>query len=261
MLLVLTPLAWGDEVIPLPRAHSHNDYNRDRPLLDALDHGMCSVEADIFLVDGALLVGHNAEDLTPERSLEKLYLDPLQERVQANSGKVFPGGPCITLLIDIKDDGRKTYARLREVLTHYKDMLTEFTDDATTERAVTVILSGARPEEMVAAESTRLVALDGRLDDLDNHPNPHLYPLVSESWLSVFKWMGAGEMPAEERAKLDELVAKAHANGQRIRFWALPFGLAAWDTAYEAGVDYINVDFPERVQKFMLEKMGKTAGE
>ena len=45
-------------VVPLERAHSHNDYSRPRPLLDALDAGFCSVEADIFLVDGELLVAH-----------------------------------------------------------------------------------------------------------------------------------------------------------------------------------------------------------
>ncbi len=35
-----------------PRAHSHNDYLHRRPLLDALALGFCSVEADIYLVDG-----------------------------------------------------------------------------------------------------------------------------------------------------------------------------------------------------------------
>ena len=40
----------------LPAAHAHNDYLHKRPLLDALAQGFCSVEADIFLVDGALLV-------------------------------------------------------------------------------------------------------------------------------------------------------------------------------------------------------------
>ncbi len=47
---------------PLPQAHAHNDYEHERPLLDALSHGFCSVEADIYLVDGALLVAHDRED-------------------------------------------------------------------------------------------------------------------------------------------------------------------------------------------------------
>ncbi|MFM7555618.1 MAG: hypothetical protein ACKPAH_10035, partial [Verrucomicrobiota bacterium] len=36
----------------LPQAHSHNDYEQKRPLLEALDHGFCSVEADVYLVEG-----------------------------------------------------------------------------------------------------------------------------------------------------------------------------------------------------------------
>ena len=81
--LVLITVAFAAEtaaVAPLAQAHAHNDYEHDRPLLDALDHGFTSVEADIYLVDGALLVAHNRRDVKPERTLEKLYLDPLQER-------------------------------------------------------------------------------------------------------------------------------------------------------------------------------------
>jgi hypothetical protein len=248
-----------EAVSPLPRAHSHNDYYQERPLLDALENGFCSVEADIFLIDGALLVGHDRRELKPERSLEALYLDPLLERAKANGGRIYPGGPVFTLLVDIKDDGRKTYARLREVLKPYAEMLTEFTDDATTERAVAIVLSGSRPEEMVAAESPRFVGLDGRIGDLAQQPNPNLYPLVSDSWMSVFKWAGAGPMPEDERTRLDGLIAQAHANGQRIRFWALPFSIDAWHVAYDAGVDLINVDFLAKARKFMLEKEAAAA--
>src|SRR4051794_35634110 len=71
---------------PLKNAHAHNDYEHPRPLFDALDQGFTSVEADIFLVNGQLLVGHTAVDLKPGRTLEALYLDPLRARVRANGG-------------------------------------------------------------------------------------------------------------------------------------------------------------------------------
>ncbi len=61
---------------PLRRAHAHNDYEHPRPLLDALSHGFTSVEADIHLVDGQLLVAHDPIDLDPSRTLESLYLAP-----------------------------------------------------------------------------------------------------------------------------------------------------------------------------------------
>src|SRR5437660_742306 len=66
---------------PLRRAHAHNDYEHPRPLFDALDHRFGSVEADVFLVDGRLLVAHDPTELDPTRTLEALYLDPLAERV------------------------------------------------------------------------------------------------------------------------------------------------------------------------------------
>ena len=42
----------GQDVSPLRRAHAHNDYYHKRPLLDALDQGFCSVEADVFFAQG-----------------------------------------------------------------------------------------------------------------------------------------------------------------------------------------------------------------
>ena len=47
------------EVVPLTKAHAHNDYEHNRPLYDALDHGFTSVESDVWLVDGELLVAHD----------------------------------------------------------------------------------------------------------------------------------------------------------------------------------------------------------
>src|SRR5947207_2851230 len=91
-------------VKPLPQAHAHNDYEHARPLLDALDHGFCSVEADIWLTPEGLLIGHDRKDLQPGRTLEALYLDPLREQIKANGGRVHRGGPAFSLLIDVKTD-------------------------------------------------------------------------------------------------------------------------------------------------------------
>src|SRR5437867_37085 len=76
-------------VEPLPHAHAHNDYEHQRPLLDALDHGFCNVEADIHLVNGVLLVAHDSDKVDPKRTLENLYLEPLRSRVKRNNGAVY----------------------------------------------------------------------------------------------------------------------------------------------------------------------------
>jgi len=242
LVAALVSTASPGAVAPLPRAHAHNDYEHARPLLDALDQGFCSVEADIHLVEGELRVAHDLPETRPGRTLQSLYLEPLRERVRANGGRVYPEGPLFTLLVDLKTDAATTYPRLREVLSGYRDILTVFRNDRTATNAVTVILSGNRPWETLAAETERLAGLDGRLPDLDRAFSPHLVPLVSDNWRNHFRWDGTGPFPEAERTKLLGLVRRAHANGQRIRFWAAPDRPEVWRVHADAGVDLINTD-------------------
>src|SRR5687767_2847829 len=109
------------EPVPLVGAHAHNDYEHPRPLLDALDRGFCSVEADVYLIEGRLLVAHDRKDVKPERTLEKLYLEPLRERVRRNGGRVFRNGPAVMLFVDLKSEAATTYATLHGVLERYAE--------------------------------------------------------------------------------------------------------------------------------------------
>lgn len=236
---------------PLTRAHAHNDYHHPRPLLDALDHGFCSVEADIFLVDGQLLVGHTTLELKPQRTLQALYLDPLRRRVRDNGGRVYRDGPPFTLMIDVKTDAGRTYAALADVLPGYAEMLTSVRNGVVEERAVTVIISGNRAEQAVADTPLRYAGIDGRLADLDTQRPGHLVPLISDNWRSHFRWQGQGPMPDEERQKLRTIVQKAHAKGRRVRFWATPDDPAVWRELVDAGVDLLNADDLAGLERFL----------
>mgnify|MGYP001244033503 CR=1 FL=1 len=247
----------ADEVIPRPRAHAHNDYYHKRPLLDALSHGFCNVEADIYLVDGKLLVAHSRFELKPEKTLEKLYLDPLLKRVRDNTvaglggDRVFPLGPPFTLLIDFKTNGVEIYKRLQEVLPHYREMLTRVESGQRLQGAVTIVISGDRPREQIAKSTIRYVGIDGRLGDLSSKEPAHLLPLISDRWTSHFRWRGDGPMPAEEKLKLKNIVEQAHARGRRVRFWATPENPALWQELYDANVDLINTDKLAELEKFL----------
>jgi glucose/arabinose dehydrogenase len=239
------------ETKPLPQAHAHNDYEHKRPLLDALDHGFCSVEADIWLRDGKLLVAHDARDLKPDRTLEALYLDPLRKRVADNNGRVHKNGPRFWLLIDIKSAGEPTYRALHDTLAKYPDILSTTRDGKHEERAITVVISGNRPIDYIRAQTTRHAGIDGRLTDLDSDAPAHLMPMISDRWGAHFKWTGNGPMPGEERKKLREIVAKAHARGRIVRFWATPESPAVWRELRDAKVDLINTDQLGELQKFL----------
>jgi len=254
--LFTEPRISAQEPIPLLRAHSHNDYYQARPLLDALDLGFCSVEADIHLVDGELLVAHDRDKVKSGETLQKLYLDPLLERVHKNGGRVYPNGPEFTLLIDFKSGGTETYKKLREVLKNYKKMLAKYSDNRTKPKAVRIIVSGSYTRTVITADSPRWVAIDGRPPDLKGPANRHLMPWISASWDSVFKWNGEGDMPESERQQLREMVAKTHAKGQQIRFWALPEQPNVWPELYAAGVDFLNADNLPALRDFLLKQMG-----
>src|SRR5262245_27609964 len=93
LVMLLCAIEIRAQPTPLIQAHAHNDYEHQRPLLDALDHGFCSVEADIYLVDDRLLVAHEREKVKPDSTLESLYLELREERVKQNGVSVYRGGP------------------------------------------------------------------------------------------------------------------------------------------------------------------------
>ncbi|MEZ6136868.1 MAG: alpha/beta fold hydrolase [Pirellulaceae bacterium] len=262
LLIVLLPSnplfannADGSAVEPLARAHAHNDYMHPRPLHDALALGFCSVEADVFLVDGELLVAHSSSELTSERTLVDLYLQPLHDRV-SEKGSVYGDGQSLTLLIDIKAQGRAAYEVLDSLLTQYPGTFTwvETTPDGKTivhPAPVQVIVSGDRPLDEIAADRTRYVGIDGRLGDIDSDQPTHLLPLISDNWSQDFRWRGIGEIPTEELKKLNDIVARVHAHGRRLRFWGIPDNVAGWHVLQDAGVDFINTDQLKELAEFL----------
>jgi hypothetical protein len=253
-LLVLALVSLDPAGSPVARAHAHNDYEHKRPLMDALDAGFCSVEADIWLVDGQLLVAHNKSDLKPTRRLQALYLDPLRERSKANQGKIYPEGPPFHLLIDIKTDAKTTYVALTKVLENYSDILTTTQDGKSTIKAVTAVISGNCDREAIQKESVRYCGIDGRPTDLKSELPSHLIPWISASWSSQFKWNGKGSMTEAEKTKLKTFVATAHKSGRQVRFWATPETTAMWKELLAAEVDLINTDRLLELREFLLKE-------
>ncbi|MFG2681126.1 phosphatidylinositol-specific phospholipase C/glycerophosphodiester phosphodiesterase family protein [Streptomyces sp. NPDC048392] len=243
---------------PLWRAHAHNDYEHPRPLLDALGHRFGSVEADIYLVGGQLLVAHDPEDLDPSRTLESLYLDPLAARVRAGHGRVYRRDRgSLQLLVDIKTGGEATYLALDRRLRRYKHLFTSYVHGRVFPGAVTAVVSGDRAARApMEAQRTRHAFYDGRLADLGTAAPASLVPLISDNWTLNFTWQGVGAFPAAERRRLREIVGAAHARGQRVRFWATPDVAgpardAVWAELLAAGVDHLNTDDLAGLEAFL----------
>ncbi|KAI9877302.1 MAG: Altered inheritance of mitochondria protein 6, partial [Watsoniomyces obsoletus] len=72
------PRNFSGGVYPVP-CHSHNDYRRRIPLLQALSAGCTSVEADLWLDENVadIKVGHSRRSLRSDYTLQSLYIEPL----------------------------------------------------------------------------------------------------------------------------------------------------------------------------------------
>jgi hypothetical protein len=202
---------------PLKQGHSHNDYWRAHPLTDALQRGFKSVEADVFLADGALLVGHSPEELQPGKTLESLYLQPLQELARREK-KLYRRKSALYVYLDFKTAGPATYARLVPVLQQYESLLVK-PGGKRKRGLIKVILTGNYPDDLVRADKARLVYLDGKVPDLGQGLDDQLFPVVSANWSSYFKWQGQGDIPPAEARLLEAWNQQALKNGQQIRFW------------------------------------------
>lgn len=131
----------------IPRnCHSHNDYWRPYPLFSALAAGCIGVEADIWLSDDGtdLLVGHDRESLSSQRTLKTMYLDPLLEIIEQQNPEHSWGNSTpfdrargifntqletsVVLLIDVKSDAIETWPLLVKQLEplRQKQFLTRY---------------------------------------------------------------------------------------------------------------------------------------
>lgn len=245
------------QVKPLPNAHAHNDYEHERPLFDALAQGFTSVEADVHLIEGELYVAHDRpQSLSADRTLAALYLQPLLEIRKTNDGYIYPGyQEPFYLMIDIKTDAEETYAVLKRQLETYAALLRIYEgDQLVSDGPVTIFLSGNRPIETVRKESRRMVALDGRPEDLGLGFSAEVMPVISQRYGKIVPWQGKGKIPKKQWKKLKQLADAAEREGKKLRLWASPEDPEVWKTLLSAGADLINTDELAGLRKFLEDR-------
>ena len=249
------PSAPTEGTQPLERAHAHNDYEHQRPLFDALSHGFRSVEADVWLVDGDLCIGHDAPDCS--RTLESLYLEPLAHIARANHGEIYDDSTePLRLYVDVKAGGRAVWDVLADQLDDRPQLVTSWVNDHEVTRAVEVVVSGQLSNQTFD-DRIRWAAGDGRIvtPPPADATSADLV-VLSDNWNKLFTWQGIGPMPADQRQKLRELVDGAHAGGYEVRFWATPdieptSRDAVWRELVDADVDQVNTDHLPELERFL----------
>ncbi len=231
-------------VYSLRRGCSHNDYWQNPPLFKALNLGYIYIEADILLIKDRLVVAHR-RPLFPKKAkdLEELYLKPLFEIYQKQGYFYKDHSSPIFLMIDIKTEAETTYAKLLEMIQPYKSMLTSFVNGVEVPGGITLIITGNRPIETIAAESERWAAIDGRPIDLGKGYPLNLMPMVSEKYSTILGWTTTfGTKSPRNILKVQDFVSKVQSEGRLTRLWKIPEKVEAWNWLTYHGIDLLNTD-------------------
>ena len=226
------------------KVHSHNDYAQDLPFWYAYSNGASSIEADVFLKNSMLYVTHAEDEIIEEHTLDKLYLDRLNN-LEA-SGELRE----LQLLIDLKSDAYATLEKLEEVLKTYPNLING--------DKVKFVISGNRPRPEEYQNYPPFIWFDHQnLEEL-SHIDLSKVALVSSSYKNYSVWNGYGRMTAPDLEKVKEAITKAKASGKPFRFWATPDTKTAWARLAHLGVDYINTDKPALAEQYLDKLEGNT---
>lgn len=236
----------------LAYAHAHNDYEHPRPLEDALSARFYSVEADVYFADGRFEVSHHGWG--SKGTLEALYLAPLQERVDAR-GSVHGDGIPFTVWIDFKDSDPRLVEALEVLLARF-DMLQTLVGEASP-APVRIALTGnaAMKESFANGTSLAAVTRDSNTFSLEDPvATDERWRAYALNWGKYLSWNGEGEMPADQRRRLNCLVQNAHAKGRVLRLFATPDREEVWKASLEAGVDFIHTDHLDELSTFLRDQ-------
>ncbi|KAL1970878.1 hypothetical protein VTN77DRAFT_2712 [Rasamsonia byssochlamydoides] len=264
-------------IMPIP-VHSHNDYWRDVPFYTALSKGCISTEADVWLINGTLYVGHDESSLTEERTLQSLYIDPILDVLKRQnpmtrfvSSKTKNGvwdvdrEQTLYFFIDAKTSGPETFEAVISALAPLREQgyLTTLKDNKTIINGpVTVIGTGNTPLSMVGPVANRDYFFDGPLESLSEPQYADITslisPIASTDFSAIFGTLSSDTDPIfseDQLSVLRQQIATAKSRGIGARYWGTPYFPIrkrdeVWRTLLREGVALLNADDLDAVAQY-----------
>ena len=196
-------------------AHSHNDYEQKVPFWLAYRAGFGSIEADIFLYQGDLLVAHDEKELAFHKTLKTDYLDNLRQCIKKNGGYPYPDSSRkIQLLVDIKTESIQTLNNLISLLNTYPEIIGN--------SKISIVITGNRPDPVSYIHYPDNILFDGVLSESYTSEALSKISMISDNFKKYSVWDGIGEISSEDRKVLQEKVNKMHSLRKPVRFWNAP---------------------------------------
>ena len=246
ILTAISAAAQTSNYAPI-NAHSHNDYEHPIPFLTAYFRHYGSIEADVFERNGQLFTAHTEETIRPDRTLEKLYLQPLREQIKKNGGTAYKNSKdTLQLMIDFKTTGVPTMKALVKILDRYPDI--------TKNPTVVITISGDQPALALWAQYPDYIHFDGKRGFAYTAAQEKRIPMYSVDIKQFTNWNGKGLIVKEERTKIQGWVDSVHQAGKKVRFWGMADNVNTWKTQMNMGVDYLGTDLVEEMANFLSNR-------
>ena len=230
--------------------HSHNDYAQRVPFYQAYAQQVSSIEADVFLHDGQLLVGHDVEDLRADMTFEALYVEPIVTLFARNGGRAFrDSDQTLQLMVELKSETDPTLRAVAALLGRWPEVF----DPEVNPAAVRVAVTGRAPAPEAFDRYPRFLGFDGAWNADYTPEQLERIALISTNFRDFSQWNGKGTIIPAEKERLEQVIDRAHEQGKPVRFWNAPEGTTVYYTFYDMGIDYINTDNPEVCAAFFAD--------
>jgi hypothetical protein len=221
--------------LTVANTHSHNDYEQLIPFWMAWQEKFGSIEADLWLVDGVVIVAHDRQELQAGRRMEDYYIRPLASCMAKNAGHPYADtSRRLQILIDVKADSVAVLAALIALLDKYP--ILEHSP------SLKWVISGNRPAPDSFAVYPAFIAFDGILHAAYSQQALSRVVMMSDDLKDYTQWDGHGEIAPADRRRIGEAIQSAHEHHLPVRFWDAPDFPDAWQLLSELGVDCINTD-------------------
>ncbi|MFT4093327.1 MAG: alkaline phosphatase [Niabella sp.] len=214
--------------------HSHNDYKQRSPFYTAYKAGCGSIEADIFLWGGTLLVAHQLNEVAPENTLE--HLDKIDSCIRSNNGLPYSDkNKKLQLVIDLKTEASPALQQLIKHLENYPAIVTN--------KNIIITITGNQPPEEAWPQYPSYIFFDGQPARSYNKKSLSRIYMFSSNFATY-------NIRNQDYSPLIPVVHHIHRYGKKIRFWGAPDNTGTWQHLTAIGVDYINTDHIPELKTF-----------
>ena len=230
-----------------PLIHAHNDYQQPIPLTNALQYQAFSIEADLYLRNGQLVVahdppngGHGKKDIAAAPALDSLYLQPIILLFKKYHGRISKSKTYSpVLMIDVKESGEAVLAALIQLLAPHPTIFNRSLNPM----AVQIVISGDRGPQSKWTSYPPAILFDGRPYEVYDSATLQRVAFISDNYTN-------NVTVSDSTSRIQQLVTTIHGKGKLLRLWAIPDNASSWSRLQQLGVDIINTDKVRECSRF-----------